>query len=233
MKRKFTLNMNIHKNIEIRDLGLYLVKEKILVISDIHIGYEESLNRSGILVPRVYFKEFLERLKLMLNDVDMVIINGDFHHEFSKFTYADRDSSDQLMKIIGDRKLIVIQGNHDPIVKFILNLDIRKFYRIDDILICHGDEIIDEDSKVIIIGHEHASIGIKENVRIEKYKAFLVGKYNKKTLIVMPSCNLATEGSDILRDEKLSPYLKQNLDNFQVYIVSNKVYDFGKLKELK
>jgi len=81
--------MKILPNIEIRDLGLYLVKEKTLILSDLHIGYEDSLNRKGILIPKVFFKEFLERLKLMLKDVDTVIINGDFHHEFSKFTYAD------------------------------------------------------------------------------------------------------------------------------------------------
>jgi putative SbcD/Mre11-related phosphoesterase len=225
--------MQILPNIEIRDLGLFLIKEKTLILSDLHIGYEDSLNRAGILVPKVYFKEFLERLKLMLNGVDQVIINGDFHHEFSKFTYHDRDSSDQLLKIIGKRKLIVIEGNHDPLVKFVLNLDIRKFYKIREILICHGDEIINEDCKVIIIGHEHASVGLKEDVRLEKYKAFLVGKFEKKTLIVMPSCNLATEGSDLIRDRKLSPYLQGSLDNFKVYLLSDKVYDFGKLKNLK
>ena len=225
--------MKILPNIEIRDLGLYFIKERTLIISDLHIGYEDSLNRKGILVPKVYFKEFLERLKLMLEDVDTVIINGDFHHEFSKFTYADRDSSDKLLKIIGDRKLIVIEGNHDPLVKFILKLDIQKFYKINDVLICHGDKIIDGDSKVIIIGHEHASVGLKENVRIEHYKAFLVGKFEKKTLIVMPSCNLATEGADLIRDDKLSPYLQGSLDNFNVYIVSDQIYDFGKLRNLK
>jgi metallophosphoesterase superfamily enzyme len=49
----------------------------------------------------------------------------------------------------------------------------------------------------------------------------------------MPSCNLATEGSDLIRDRKLSPYLQGSLDNFKVYLLSDKVYDFGKLKNLK
>ena len=225
--------MKILPNLEIRDLGLYLVKEKTLILSDLHIGYEDSLNRKGILIPKVFFKEFLDRLKLMLKDVDTVIINGDFHHEFSKFTYADRESSDKFLKIIGDRKLIVIEGNHDPIIRFILNLDLQKFYKIGDVLVCHGDKIINEESKIIIIGHEHVSVGLKENVRIERYKAFLVGEYKSKTLVVMPSCNLATEGADLVRDNKLSPYLQGSLDNFNVYIVSDKIYDFGKLRNLK
>ena len=40
------------------------------------------------------------------------------------------------------------------------------------------------------------------------------------------------EGTDILRDKILSPLLKQNLDNFEVFAVEDKIYKFGKLKNL-
>ena len=49
----------------------------------------------------------------------------------------------------------------------------------------------------------------------------------------MPSSNLATEGTDVLRSERISPYLKQNLGNFEVFILSDKVYAFGKVKKLQ
>ena len=48
----------------------------------------------------------------------------------------------------------------------------------------------------------------------------------------MPSFNLMTEGTDILNETILSPYLKQNLNNFKVYIVGDKVYNFGRIKDL-
>ena len=55
--------MNITPNIQIIDLGLYLKKEKTLILSDIHIGYEASLNKQGIFVPRLMFKELTKRLE--------------------------------------------------------------------------------------------------------------------------------------------------------------------------
>ncbi|MBU4015741.1 hypothetical protein KJ878_06140 [Patescibacteria group bacterium] len=51
------------KGIEIIDLGLLLNQEKILVFADFHIGYEEALNKQGILVPRFQFKDVIKRLK--------------------------------------------------------------------------------------------------------------------------------------------------------------------------
>ena len=47
--------MEIAKGIEIIDLGLYIKKHKLLVFADFHIGYEESLNKQGVLIPRFQF----------------------------------------------------------------------------------------------------------------------------------------------------------------------------------
>src|SRR3989344_3350422 len=136
--------MLIHQNIEIRDLGLYLIKEKTLIISDIHIGFEESLNRQGILVPRIYFKEFLERLKnMLLDDVEAVVINGDLKHEFAGMSSSEWQGSKDFFHILEGRKVFVIQGNHDPLLPYVLkNVRILPFLRIEHILIAHGDVIL-------------------------------------------------------------------------------------------
>lgn len=227
--------MEIYPNIEIRDLGLYLVKEKTLIISDIHIGYEESLNRQGILVPRVYFKEFLERLSKMLDDVETVVINGDLKHEFAGMSSTEWRGSKELFELLAGKKIVIIQGNHDPVLPYVFTkTKIVPFLLLGHILIVHGDVILKEEHpELIIIGHEHCAVGLQEGVRIERFKCFLKGKYKGSTLIAMPSCSLATEGTDVLRSERLSPYLQQNLNQFEVFIVSDKVYAFGKIKELQ
>ncbi len=226
--------MLIHPNIEIRDLGLYLIKEKTLIISDIHIGFEEALNRQGVLVPRVFFKEFLERLKKMLDDVETVVVNGDLKHEFAGMSSSEWKGTDAFFHVLEGKKIVIIKGNHDPILPFVLtNTKILPFLRIGDILIAHGDNILQEEAKIIIIGHEHCAIGLKEKIRIEKFKCFLKGKFKESILIAMPSSNLASEGTDVIRSERLSPYLKQDLQNFDVFIVSEKVYAFGKVKNLQ
>lgn len=224
--------MLICENIEIRDFGLYLIKEKTLIISDIHIGYEEALNRAGILVPHVYYTEFLERLKKILDDVETVVVNGDFKHEFRGMNASEWKGIDQFFEILQGKKIIIIKGNHDPILPFVLKVEIVPFLKVGNILIAHGDAILEQEARIIIIGHEHCAIGLKEGMRIERFKCFLKGKFQKSILIAMPSSNLATEGTDILRSDRLSPYLQADLKNFEVFLVSDKVYDFGKVKDL-
>ena len=61
--------MQITKNIEIIDLSLYIPKHKTLIIADLHIGYEESLNKQGVLVPRQGFKQLVQRLEKILKKI--------------------------------------------------------------------------------------------------------------------------------------------------------------------
>ena len=68
----------------------------------------------------------------------------------------------------------------------------------------------------------------------EKYKAFLLGLWKRKKLIVLPSFNQCTEGTDVLKEYLLSPFLKgADLSLFDAYLVADKPYYFGKLRNLK
>ena len=58
--------MHIEKNIRIVDLALYLEKERLLAISDIHLGYEEALTKQGILIPKFHFKDLIKRLEKIM-----------------------------------------------------------------------------------------------------------------------------------------------------------------------
>lgn len=231
------------KNIQIKDLGIYLKKEKTLVIGDLHLGFEESLTTQGILVPKFQLKETIKRLEAMLVNLDVseIVITGDLKHEFGKILKSENnDTLEFLDFLLKKYKVVIIKGNHDTILKFIAqkrNIVLNDYYKVNDIFICHGDKLFNNldffDSKTIIIGHEHPAISISQNNRSETFKCFLSGKYKDKELIVVPSFNVLVEGSDILREEILSPYLKGNLDNFEVYVVADKVYKFGKLKNLR
>ena len=55
MKSRVVLH-KILPNIYGIDRGIWIKKEKVLVIGDLHIGYEEALNREGVLIPRQQFK---------------------------------------------------------------------------------------------------------------------------------------------------------------------------------
>ncbi len=234
--------MEIYKGIEIVDLSIYIKKYKTLVISDLQLGIEESLNKNGLLIPRLQFDLIKKKLDKIFEIIkpERVIINGDLKHEFGIISRQEwKETIDLIDYLFGKtRKIILIKGNHDVILNLIAkkkNLDIVDEFLCGDILILHGHKISLNSYKynVLIIGHEHPAISLKEDAKIEKYKCFLKGKYNNHHLIVMPSFSALNIGTDVLKDTFLSPYLNVNLDNFRVFIIEDKVYDFGKIKNLR
>ena len=80
--------MKILDNVYVYDLGLYLKKEKVLILSDLQLGYEEHLNKQGILVPRFQLEDIKKTLEKLLKKLkpNKVIINGDLKHEFGKIS---------------------------------------------------------------------------------------------------------------------------------------------------
>ncbi len=261
------------KGVFAADLALYLEKSKTLIIADTHIGYEESLNKQGILLPRFQFKEIGQRLEKIFRalkeknlGIEKIIINGDIKHEFGRISEQEWRHTLQLIDFLAKhcKELILIRGNHDTILGPIAekrDLIVKEHYLIDNILVMHGDRLMKKDIETkaherssgvpkqgfvtkkagtkietIIIGHEHPAVSLGSMARFEKYKCFLVGKWKSRKLIVQPSFNLVTEGTDVLKESLLSPFLKGNKEfkNFEAIVVGedDKFYDFGKLKNL-
>ena len=236
--------MKIFNDIELVDLAIYT--DKTLIFTDFHIGYEEALNKQGLLVPRFQFKEIMTRLdsifdKLKRKKIDRIVVNGDLKHEFGTISDQEWRHTLKLLDYLGQhcREIILIKGNHDTILGPIAkkrNVRVVDHFSINSTLIVHGHKIPDKNllkkSKTIIIGHEHSAVSVREGPRTELFKAYLIGKWKGKNLIVQPSFNLVTEGTDVIKEELLSPFLKGNLSNFDVIVVADKMYRFGKLREL-
>ncbi|MBS3175990.1 metallophosphoesterase [Candidatus Woesearchaeota archaeon] len=250
--------MNIPREAIPIDLGLYIKKQKVLVFSDFHLGYEEALQKQGILVPRFQFKDTVQRLEHIFSvcqkkkwSIKTIVINGDLKHEFGKISNQEWREILRLMDILLQhcKELVIVKGNHDiildPIVKKRMekgNVKLQPFYRAGSIVFTHGDILVDtlfdekelKKIRTIIIGNEHPAVALQERGRVERFKCFLAGKYKDKTLFVLPSFQLLTTGTDVLREEILSPYLKQDLKDFGCWIVADdgNVLDFGMLKNV-
>ena len=232
--------MELSKGIEIVDTALWFEAEKIMIINDLHLGYEEVLHRKGILVPRYQLEQIINKLKQIFKRIkpEKIIINGDLKHEFGTVLRQEWKEVLLFLEFLLQNSLevIIIKGNHDPIIKPIAEkkgIVVLPQYQVGETLIIHGDELVKTAAKRIIIGHEHPAITIREGSKWEKYKCFLKGKWQKKELIAVPSFNPLLEGTDILKEQLLSPFLEDIL-NFEVYVLGEKgVYFFGKLKELQ
>jgi hypothetical protein len=231
--------MEITKGIEIVEKSLWVKKSRTLIVSDIHIGYEEALNKQGILIPRTLFKETFNELRTLLDKLkpETIVINGDLKHEFGVISESEWNETLKILDLmLKQSNVVLVKGNHDSILEPIAKkrgLKIVDSYCVNNIGIIHGDRIIDLPVKTLIIGHEHPAIVLEEGIKSEKYKCFLLGKWKKQKLIVMPSFLPIIEGTDVTNEDLLSPYLKQKLDNFEVFIVGDKTYKFGKLRNIK
>ena len=249
--------MEIARGIEIKGKALFIKKHKILVIGDLHIGYEEALEKSGVSVPRTAFAELRQELSNLLVETNpkKIIINGDLKHEFEEISKQEWSETIDILSMMKDHceEIILVKGNHDTILEPIakkMHLEVVESYfleaelkkgqydlSIDPICFIHGDKIIKnkdtKNGKILIIGHEHAAISLREGEKVEKYKCFLVGKWEDKKLIVLPSFFSLIEGTDVNNDRLLSPYLHQDIGNFEVYVVGDQTYRFGSLKKIK
>jgi len=251
-------------NYKFIDKSVYLEEEKILVIADLHLGYEQGLQEQGVLIPKTQYKKTIEDLKKIFEEISKIdigkekthnqaardlvinkkikeiIILGDLKHEFSQASSQEWREVLDLLEFFQEKceKIIIIRGNHD---NYLINIaknkgsELKDFYILGDKAFIHGNkifpEILDKKIKRIFLGHMHPAISIAKNVKKEIYKCFLVGKYKGKEIIILPSFFPLVEGQDLqIEDTNLA--IRLNLSGFEVYVVGDKVYDFGKLRDV-
>jgi len=230
-------------NYKFIDKSVWLEKEKILVIADLHLGYEEMLREQGVFIPKTQYKEIiseLEKIFSVVGKMKEIIILGDLKHEFGTISSQEwketLDLIDFLKKKTG--KIILIKGNHDNYLINILkkqNIKLVDFYIKDNLAFIHGHklfpEVLNRKIKYLFVGHMHPAISIREGVKSEIYKCFLVGKFKNKELVILPSFFPLVEGADV-SIENTNLAFKPNLKEFEVYVVGDEVYDFGKVKDV-
>jgi len=269
--------------------------ENILVIGDLHLGYEESLNRGGVFISRKMFEEMigeLERIFSKSGKIDKIVLLGDVKHNFSGVLRQEWDEVSGLLEYLEGKlkdggEIIIIRGNHDNYLKNIVNFDNRTehlseiirnkvpectresgdsrcpvignseevkriahiafkkgvkvcdYFVLGEFCFLHGDrdfsEILGEGVKYWIIGHGHPAVKLGDGVKVESYKCFLVGGFEGREIVIVPSFFEYFAGSDP-RENDLGLAWKFDLEKFKVLIVDDKgleVRDFGILRDLR
>lgn len=223
-------------------IGNALKIDDTLIISDLHFGYESSLNNQGLMIPQYQFDKVIDSLDAIQQraNADKIILNGDIKHNFGNISKQEWKEVlsfiDYLSDIFVDIR--VIKGNHDTFTQYILNK--RDLVMEDEVIlgeyfITHGDKIpesIADDVETIVIGHEHPCIGIRNQERVEKVKTFLKGSWREYNLIVTPSFTPISYGSDVLHEKTISPFIRDILD-FEAYAVEGEeVLPFGLIRDI-
>jgi putative SbcD/Mre11-related phosphoesterase len=221
-----------------RHHALFVEDQSLLVVADLHLGYEGALLEQGVSIPRFQKNVMLERLKRLLErySPDRILINGDFKHEFSKnLTQEWEEVTEVLDFAVSQAEVKLLRGNHDNFLKTILakkGLDLSSTSNADRLTFAHGHEDISWEDK-LVIGHEHPSLGLRDRIgATAKLPCFLV----TPSVIVLPAFSPLALGTDVTTLRFISPPLRSvPMEKGRVYAVEEKtgLLDFGMLEEIR
>jgi putative SbcD/Mre11-related phosphoesterase len=232
--------------------SVFFPKFGILAIGDLHLGYELMLRQSGVNLPETQIQETIDDLKEIIFkikdlgfSIKKIIFLGDIKHYFG-FEYKERRIFDEILEFLRnqfeDKDIILIKGNHDKMDYS--GKKMKNYFIKDEICFVHGHiafpEIYDTKVKTIVMGHLHPSVIISDqtNVKREKFKCFLVGKFHDKKVIILPSFFEIIEGTSVndYREDYQSYFSiipKDSVLNSEIFVIGkDEVYDFGKVKNL-
>lgn len=155
-------------------LLLQTKKERILVVADLHIGWELSLAQQGVHVP----SQTPKLLDLMLQLIDLcnptkLIFLGDVKHTVAKLDIREwhdiPDFFEKLQKKVPD--IWVVPGNHDGNLKPLLPASVKMLpssgIAIEDVALFHGHawpkpKLL--QCRNLVIGHVHPLVVFRDPV---------------------------------------------------------------------
>ncbi len=154
-----------------------------LVVADLHLG---MLINDGV-VERL--RELVER-----TEADEVIVAGDVKHNIG-MRMRERKVVEELVKTI-DVPILVVKGNHDGGIDDIAETASSHGIKLGKFGILHGHALPSDDvmqADVIIVGHAHPAVFIRDAVGGIKKRIWLEGRAEidgrEVEIIVMPAFN--------------------------------------------
>ena len=211
--------------------------EKILILSDVHIGYYSSFREQGSYLP-IYDATLLEAaVQSLLEDYSGYhwIIAGDIKHNHDPF--LSEAETQELVSILEhiteNNELTLIIGNHDKGLERIvtdLNLTctLTRSYTLKEIVIQHDlDQIGQRRNKKYIIGHVHPIISL-EHIKGSLVPIFAI----TDDLLILPAFNYVAGGFDIKKLYNEFYNKTEKRKNFTIYALGKQVYGLGPVENL-
>ena len=180
--------MTLHNQIKLGDMDLQLLPEraalcwrnKILFVSDLHLGKDALWRSSGQYVPEIS-KHDLVRLDNILDDitVDTVVVVGDFVHSRvnQDLSYLDNFLNSR------DENFILVKGNHDKFAQKYLqssDIEIVDTIEIKGVTVVHNRQDVDFNVPSLS-GHEHPALKIPDVGKLPAYTLY------KNSQLVLPA----------------------------------------------
>jgi len=216
----------------------FIKDKKILVISDLHIGLETQLLRSGIKIHKQVekFKEIIDKL-IELTNASTLIILGDLKHKVPGAYFQELRDIPKFLEYLSTKvKVLVTKGNHDDGIELLIPHGVKlyssrgfkiskygffhghawpskKLMQCDHIFIGHIQPAVEFRDKLGYRSRQQAWLKTKLNQEIIKNR-YKIKKTGKLNLIVLPAFNNLTGSLNVTGEKKLSgPLLANNIFN--------------------
>ncbi|MCE4625539.1 MAG: metallophosphoesterase [Desulfurococcales archaeon] len=207
--------------------GIYVEKLDAVVVADLHLGYEESMAKQGVFLPRLQLRKALKHISKAqrVTGAKRLIIDGDLKHEFSKLLKSEKLESAKLISTafqLGFREIILVRGNHDNYIKPIIESlggEVVEDLEDGDILLTHGHKKAETDAEVIIIGHEHPSISVSIGGAKARFPVFLIAPLRSGSIVVvLPALGAYQTGNPVSLDWEsyLSPIMREKVETGEI-----------------
>jgi hypothetical protein len=201
-----------------------LPRSKVLLLADMHLGIEASLELDGLQLPRVQGGTMKQRISAAVeaHRPERIVVLGDLKHEFSR--NLDQEWSEvrgMLEHLRSLAQVTVVRGNHDNFLANItsrMEVELVDHMEVDGYHLTHGHMVT--DGRPLVQGHEHPSVRLFDGVGgYLKLPAFLW--FPKEQVLVLPAFSPLAAGNDISNmssKEMLSPGLTGAcLEDAEVY----------------
>ena len=183
------------------------VLDDYLVVSDLHLGYEYSLNDVEVVD---YSFNIIHAIRDLLDEhgLSKLIINGDIKHPlFNEMQHRIQTYLSEL----SDYTVILIRGNHDSLLK----LKMVDFFVVGDTTVTHGHKLIPINTPNLLLAHTHPALRVGNKT----YKVWVTGRSGFE-FTLMPSFSPLITGSE---SWWVSSLLKQTKYNVQAISLSGDV----------
>ncbi|MFH8109013.1 MAG: metallophosphoesterase, partial [Candidatus Aenigmatarchaeota archaeon] len=153
--------------------ALFLSKEKILVIADLHLGLEHELFKAGVVIPpqAEKFKNTMDNL-LRITKAKSLIILGDIKHNVPGITFREMREIPKLFSYLKEKvKVFCVKGNHDDKISSFLPKEVKVYssrgFRIGKYGFFHGHAWPSKSlvkCDYLFMGHVHPCVEFRDKL---------------------------------------------------------------------
>lgn len=177
----------------------FWTRARTLIVSDLHWGKSEAMQRQGIPLPSMPLGLDLSRLERAISrtGANRLLVLGDLVHSPSGMTPGILEAVSAWRRRLRDVKMCLIPGNHDR------KVSLPEAWRLEILengicegpfSFCHGDRLNDViPERLTWMGHIHPSVRLRSGADRLRLPCFVI----ERNTVLLPAFGSTTGNFDV------------------------------------